>query len=85
MRRLCSVRCGGTSTIILSDLLKIGMIGARGISIMFSSGDSGVGDGNPDPATQQCFTNDGRNVTEFIPDFPASYVTFIFLSMVTTF
>jgi len=52
-------------------------LGARGVSIMFSSGDGGVGDGDPDPATQECFSNDGRNVTEFIPGFPAScpYVT----------
>ena len=48
--------------------------GARGISLMFSSGDFGVGDGDPDPATQQCFSNDGRNVTEFIPFFPAGCV-----------
>ncbi|KXN92350.1 Tripeptidyl-peptidase sed2 [Leucoagaricus sp. SymC.cos] len=47
-------------------------LGARGVSLMFSSGDDGVGDNNPDPATQQCFTNDGRNVTRFIPGFPAS-------------
>ncbi|KAG6910783.1 hypothetical protein DXG01_007671 [Tephrocybe rancida] len=47
-------------------------LGARGVSLMFSSGDGGVGDNNPDPATQQCFTNDGRNVTRFIPSFPAS-------------
>ncbi|KAF9006659.1 tripeptidyl peptidase A [Cyathus striatus] len=47
-------------------------LGARGVSLMFSSGDGGVGDGDPDPATQQCFTNDGRNVTRFIPGFPAS-------------
>ncbi|KIM46464.1 hypothetical protein M413DRAFT_8304 [Hebeloma cylindrosporum] len=47
-------------------------LGARGVSLMFSSGDGGVGDGDPDPATQQCFTNDGRNATKFIPGFPAS-------------
>jgi len=39
---------------------------------MFSSGDGGVGDGDPDPATQQCLTNDGQNRTAFIPGFPAS-------------
>ncbi|KAF9464794.1 subtilisin-like protein [Collybia nuda] len=52
-------------------------LGARGVSLMFSSGDGGVGDNDPDPATQQCFTNDGRNVTRFLPSFPAScpYVT----------
>ncbi|KAF9567381.1 tripeptidyl peptidase A [Agrocybe pediades] len=47
-------------------------LGARGVSLMFSSGDGGVGDGDPDPATQSCFTNDGRNRTAFIPGFPAS-------------
>lgn len=47
-------------------------LGARGVSLMFSSGDGGVGDGDPDPATQTCFTNDGRNKTAFIPGFPAS-------------
>ncbi|TDL29664.1 tripeptidyl peptidase A [Rickenella mellea] len=47
-------------------------LGARGVSLMFSSGDGGVGDGDPDPATQQCFSNDGRNATRFIPGFPAS-------------
>ncbi|KIK03131.1 hypothetical protein K443DRAFT_5566 [Laccaria amethystina LaAM-08-1] len=47
-------------------------LGARGVSLMFSSGDKGVGDGDENPATQQCFTNDGRNKTEFIPAFPAS-------------
>lgn len=52
-------------------------LGARGVSIIFASGDGGVGDGDPDPATQECYSNDGRNVTEFIPGFPAScpYVT----------
>ncbi|KAI0064242.1 tripeptidyl peptidase A [Artomyces pyxidatus] len=52
-------------------------LGARGVSLMFSSGDAGVGDGDSDPTTQTCFTNDGRNVTRFIPSFPAScpYVT----------
>ncbi|KAI9434427.1 tripeptidyl peptidase A [Lactarius indigo] len=52
-------------------------LAVRGISMLFSSGDSGVGDGNPDPATQTCFTNDGKNQTRFIPVFPAScpYVT----------
>ncbi|KAF9006660.1 tripeptidyl peptidase A [Cyathus striatus] len=47
-------------------------LGARGVSVIFSSGDFGVGDGNPDPATQECSTNDGLNATRFIPAFPAS-------------
>ncbi|KAG0697324.1 peptidase S8/S53 domain-containing protein [Suillus ampliporus] len=46
-------------------------LGARGVSIMFASGDSGVGDGDP------CYSNDGHNVPKFLPAFPAScpYVT----------
>ncbi|KAI0355318.1 tripeptidyl peptidase A [Trametes cingulata] len=47
-------------------------LGARGVSLMFSSGDGGVGDGEEDPALQECFTNDGRNVTRFVPLFPPS-------------
>ncbi|OCK85204.1 tripeptidyl-peptidase 1 precursor [Lepidopterella palustris CBS 459.81] len=46
-------------------------VGARGTSLLFSSGDRGVGF----PGT--CVSNDGKNTTMFIPDFPAScpYVT----------
>ncbi|USW55666.1 Putative peptidase S53, activation domain, peptidase S8, subtilisin, Ser-active, Sedolisin [Septoria linicola] len=41
-------------------------LGARGISLFFSSGDAGVGgDGT-------CFTNDGKNTSHFLPSFPAS-------------
>ncbi|THV08230.1 tripeptidyl peptidase A [Dendrothele bispora CBS 962.96] len=47
-------------------------LGARGVSLMFSSGDGGVGDGDDNPATQTCLTNDGKNQTKFIPGFPAS-------------
>ncbi|KAK7062335.1 Tripeptidyl-peptidase sed2 [Favolaschia claudopus] len=47
-------------------------LGARGVSLMFSSGDGGVGDGDPDPETTECITNDGLNRTQFIPGFPAS-------------
>ncbi|KAJ3711369.1 tripeptidyl peptidase A [Lentinula raphanica] len=42
-------------------------LGARGVSLTFSSGDGGVGDGDPDPTTQTCITNDGKNRTEFLP------------------
>ncbi|AEO62952.1 uncharacterized protein THITE_2107766 [Thermothielavioides terrestris NRRL 8126] len=47
----------------------IGQLGARGVSVIFSSGDSGVGSG--------CQTNDGKNTTRFLPIFPAAcpYVT----------
>ncbi|KAJ6515250.1 tripeptidyl peptidase A [Mycena sanguinolenta] len=47
-------------------------LGARGVSLTASSGDGGVGDGDSDPATQTCLTNDGKNRTQFIPGFPAS-------------
>ncbi|KAE8352298.1 peptidase S8/S53 domain-containing protein [Aspergillus coremiiformis] len=39
-------------------------LGSRGVSVLFSSGDSGVGAG--------CLTNDGTNQTHFPPQFPAS-------------
>jgi len=43
----------------------LSQLGARGVSVLFSSGDSGVG---PDDA---CFSNDGKNTTKFLPAFPA--------------
>ncbi|GAQ42907.1 tripeptidyl-peptidase sed2 [Aspergillus tubingensis] len=39
-------------------------LGSRGVSVIFSSGDSGVG--------AACLTNDGTNRTHFPPQFPAS-------------
>ncbi|KAJ5130065.1 Peptidase S8/S53 subtilisin/kexin/sedolisin [Penicillium bovifimosum] len=39
-------------------------LGSRGVSVIFSSGDSGVG--------AACMTNDGRNATHFPPQFPAA-------------
>ena len=47
----------------------IGQLGTRGVSVLFSSGDTGVG--------SACQTNDGKNTTRFLPTFPAScpYVT----------
>jgi tripeptidyl-peptidase-1 len=47
----------------------IGQLGARGVSVLFSSGDTGVG--------SACQSNDGKNTTRFLPTFPAScpYVT----------
>lgn len=49
----------------------LAQLGARGTSVLFASGDSGVGtEGN-------CYTNDGRNASTFLPNFPSScpYVT----------
>nr|VWO97513.1 Oligopeptide transporter OPT-like protein [Ganoderma boninense] len=40
-------------------------LGSRGTTLLFASGDSGVGGG-------QCLTNDGKNRTAFMPAFPAS-------------
>ncbi|KAH9041311.1 subtilisin-like protein [Lactarius pseudohatsudake] len=42
-----------------------GQLGARGVSILFSSGDSGVGGGD-------CKKNDGSGVVQFQPVFPAT-------------
>ncbi|KAI9045526.1 S53 family peptidase [Aspergillus affinis] len=39
-------------------------LGARGVSVIFSSGDSGTG--------EFCITNEGTNTTRFQPTFPAS-------------
>ncbi|KAJ7872047.1 tripeptidyl peptidase A [Mycena leptocephala] len=52
-------------------------LGCRGVSVLFASGDGGVGDGNPNLATQECRTNDRKHARRFIPAFPAScpYVT----------
>ncbi|KZF19081.1 tripeptidyl peptidase SED3 [Xylona heveae TC161] len=41
-----------------------GQLGARGVSVIFSSGDTGVG--------SACQTNDGNKTTRFLPTFPAS-------------
>lgn len=47
----------------------IGQLGTRGVSVIFSSGDTGPG--------SACQTNDGKNTTRLLPVFPAScpYVT----------
>ena len=42
----------------------IAQLGTRGVSVIFSSGDTGVG--------SACQTNDGKNTTRFLPTFPAA-------------
>ncbi|KZT58500.1 subtilisin-like protein [Calocera cornea HHB12733] len=42
-------------------------LGARGVSVIFASGDFGVG-----PSASECYSNDGANRAMFIPNFPAS-------------
>lgn len=46
-------------------------LGLRGVSLLFSSGDFGVG------TNGTCVSNDGKNTTTFLPAFPAScpYIT----------
>jgi tripeptidyl-peptidase-1 len=44
-------------------------LGARGVSVLVASGDNGVG-----PAAD-CFTNDGKNTTTFLPIFPGGCVS----------
>jgi tripeptidyl-peptidase-1 len=53
-------------------------LGARGISLLFSSGDGGAGGIAGDDATS-CISNDGKNTTKFLPSFPPScpYVTVV--------
>ncbi|KAG0144533.1 hypothetical protein CROQUDRAFT_659859 [Cronartium quercuum f. sp. fusiforme G11] len=62
-------------TIPLSYAIKVcnafGQLGARGVSVIFSSGDNGVG------PSGHCTANDGTKASRFLPSFPAScpYVT----------
>ncbi|XXH03518.1 hypothetical protein Hte_009923 [Hypoxylon texense] len=44
-----------------------GQLGARGVSVLFSSGDTGPG--------SACQTNDGKNTTRLLPIFPAACPT----------
>lgn len=52
-------------------------VGARGTTLFFSSGDSGLG------GTDKCFSNDGKKTPKFLPSFPAScpYVTTVGATM----
>jgi tripeptidyl-peptidase-1 len=47
----------------------IGMLGLRGITVLESAGDTGVG--------AACMSNDGKNTTQFTPQFPGTcpYIT----------
>jgi len=60
------------SATYLTFVILHGYSGARGVSLMFASGDGGVGDGDPDPTRQVCFTNDGKYTHRFLPGFPSS-------------
>jgi tripeptidyl-peptidase I len=57
-------------------------LGAMGISVLFASGDGGVG-GNSKANTVTCLSNDGTNRTEFLPIFPSSCVCY-FVSITDT-
>ncbi|KAK5938961.1 hypothetical protein PMZ80_009154 [Knufia obscura] len=49
----------------------LAQLGARGVSVLFASGDAGVG------GSGECYSNDGRNASTFLPNFPSScpYIT----------
>ncbi|KZO90771.1 tripeptidyl peptidase A [Calocera viscosa TUFC12733] len=48
-------------------------LGARGVSVLFSSGDGGVGDGQgPNQPSSSCISNDGTKTAMFLPFFPAT-------------
>jgi len=50
-------------------------LGALGVSVIFASGDGGVGDGvaYPDePLEHQCYSNNGLKTPMLLPMFPAS-------------
>ncbi|KZT68037.1 tripeptidyl peptidase A [Daedalea quercina L-15889] len=51
-------------------------LGARGVSVVFGSGDGGVGAYDSDTGTDGCLSNSG-DVTMFVPGFPAAcpYIT----------
>ncbi len=51
-------------------------LGARGVSVLFGSGDGGVG-GIAGNDASECISNDGKNTTKFLPQFPTGcpYVT----------
>lgn len=44
-------------------------LGARGVSLLFASGDNGVG------SNGECVSNDGRSASMFLPIFPGSCVS----------
>lgn len=52
-------------------------LGARGVSLFFASGDSGVG------SSGSCLSNNGTNATTFLPEFPSScpYITSVGATM----
>ena len=72
-----STRCARCHLLLSSVILNRSFgewvrLGARGTSLLFSSGDGGAGDGDASPATHVCYTNNGTNMTRFMPAFPAS-------------
>ncbi|KAL1736033.1 peptidase S8/S53 domain-containing protein [Schizophyllum commune] len=49
----------------------LAQLAARGVTLTFSSGDNGVGDGNAG-SNHTCYSNDGQDTYKFLPAFPAS-------------
>jgi tripeptidyl-peptidase-1 len=58
-------------------------LGAMGVSILFGSGDGGIG--GVGPVNGSCLSNDGLNRTGFLPMFPASCMLFRFYNRYTRF
>ena len=50
---------------------RLAQLGARGVTVLFSSGDNGIG------SPGYCVANDGKNTSTFLPNFPSTcpYVT----------
>lgn len=76
--RVISTSYGDDEQTVPQDYAKsvcdgLAQLGARGVTVFFSSGDSGIG---PDG---DCYSNDGKNTSTFLPAFPAScpYVTVV--------
>lgn len=49
----------------------LAQLSSRGVSVLFASGDNGIGQ------TEYCFSNDGKNSSTFLPNFPSTcpYIT----------
>lgn len=57
------------------------VLSARGVSLLFGSGDEGVGP-NGTGDEDVCFTNDGRNRTTFLPNFPSTCPLYVAPSLI---
>ncbi|KAH8089879.1 tripeptidyl peptidase A [Cristinia sonorae] len=58
---------------------QFGQLGARGVSVVYPSSETSLGDASDDPNNTICRSNDGTNKRKFLPRFPATcpYVTVV--------